>query len=140
MEATSHFGHFLQSVLLPAGFGSIDSVIVERLTGQRHNLHTHSTLSSLYNSFTPRVSASDRWTPPPHLGLWDDTQAELLVDKRGGRLGEVALVGDEAAAAEAAGAAQLVEVFGPLGVQVTVRLLRLGLEHADGLLRGQTRS
>lgn len=75
-----------------------------------------------------------------HLGLGDDLQAEFLVDERGGGLREVALVGYEAAPPEAAGAAHLVEVFGPFGVQVAVRLLRFGFEHTDDFLPREKQS
>lgn len=38
VEAASHLGHFLQGVLLPLGFGSVDGAVVEGLTGQVHHL------------------------------------------------------------------------------------------------------
>lgn len=90
----------------------------------------------------------------PHLRPRHHSQTELGVDQRGSRLGEVALVRQQAASAETTRTAQLeggqtanlqtgflsllsdcsnagracsdmylVKVFGPLGVQMTVRLL-----------------
>ena len=70
----------------------------------------------------------------PHLCFGYYVELEFLVDERGAGFGEVALVGDETAAAEAARTAQLVHPLGPLGVEVTVRLLILGLEHTYDFL------
>ncbi len=70
------------------------------------------------------------------LRLRHHVQSELAVDEAGAGLRHVALVGDEAGASEAAGAAQPVHPLHPLGVQPAVGLLVLGLEHADDLAVG----
>ncbi len=69
-----------------------------------------------------------------HLCLRDHFKPQFLIDNAGSCLGEVALVGHEAAAAKAARAAQLVQPFGPLGVQSAIGLLVLRLEHCYVLL------
>ena len=70
-----------------------------------------------------------------HLGPGDDVELQLVVHQAGPGLREVPLVEDQTVPAEAAGAAQLLEPLGPLGVELSVRLLVLRFEHTDDLLR-----
>ena len=60
-----------------------------------------------------------------------NVESDFAVDEAGAGLGHVALVGDEAGSAEAAGAAHFVHPLGPLGVEPAVRLLVLGLENSN---------
>ena len=62
-----------------------------------------------------------------------NVESDFAVDEAGAGLGHVALVGDEAGAPEAAGTAQPMHPFHPLGVEPPVGLLVLRLEHADDL-------
>lgn len=69
--------------------------------------------------------------PATYLCFRHNVKIQLRVDETGAGLGHVALVEAQTRAAEAAGAAQPLHPLGPLGVQPAVRLLVLGLEHAD---------
>ena len=66
-----------------------------------------------------------------HLRFRHDVEVELGVDEAGAGLGHVALVGNEAGPTEAAGTADTVHPFGPLGVQTSVRLLVFRFIDAD---------
>lgn len=68
------------------------------------------------------------------FGLGDDVEAKFLVHNTGSCLGEIALVGDQAAATKATGTADFVHPLGPLGVELSVGFLVLGLEHRYYLL------
>lgn len=65
----------------------------------------------------------------------DDIESQLLVDKAGARLGQIALVGDETGATETTRTAQFVHPFHPLGIEATVGFFVFRLEHGDGFLR-----
>lgn len=66
-----------------------------------------------------------------YLGLRDNVEAQFLIHETRSGLGEVTLVGHNAAPPKAARAACLVEPLGPLWIQVAVRFLVLGLEHSN---------
>lgn len=72
--------------------------------------------------------------PPIHLCAGNNVELQFLVHQAGAGLGQVALVEDQAVSPEAARAAQLLQPLGPLGVQLPVGLLVLGLEDADDFL------
>lgn len=74
-----------------------------------------------------------------YLRLRDNVEFEFLIDETGSGLRQVSLVEDETAAAEAAGTAHLLHPFGPLGIQLTIRLLVFGLEHANRFLSTRNR-
>jgi len=59
---------------------------------------------------------------------------EPQVNKTSASFGQVALVQNKAAATEATRTTHLLHPFGPLGIQLTVRLFILRLEHADRFL------
>lgn len=59
------------------------------------------------------MAATARWT---YFGFGDDVESQLLVDHAGAGLGQVALVGHQTAAAEAARTTQLVHPLGPFGI------------------------
>eukprot|EP00734_Pompholyxophrys_sp_LG126_P000744 Pompholyxophrys_sp_v1_NODE_472_length_534_cov_2.100209.p3 type:complete len:130 gc:universal NODE_472_length_534_cov_2.100209:145-534(+) len=73
------------------------------------------------------------------LRVGHDVEAQEAVHHRRARLGDVAQVGDQATAPEAAGTARAMGPLGPLGVQVSVRLFVLGLEDADDAVREEVR-
>lgn len=70
-----------------------------------------------------------------HLGLRDDVELQLVIHQTGPGFREVALVQDQAVAAEATRTAKLLQPLGPLGVELTIRLLVLGFKHTDNFLQ-----
>ena len=64
-----------------------------------------------------------------HFGLGYNVQDQLLVHNAGSCLREVSLVGHQTAPTETTRTAYLVHPLGPLGVELSVGLLVLGLEH-----------
>lgn len=70
-----------------------------------------------------------------HVCLGDNVQSQPLVDNAGSHFRQVALVGDDAAPAEAAGATDLVQPFCPLGIEAAIRLFIFGLKHTNVLLK-----
>lgn len=70
----------------------------------------------------------------PHLCAGNNVEFQFLVYQAGACLRQVALVQDQAVSPKAARAAQLLQPLGPLGVQLPVWLLILGLEDANDFL------
>ena len=70
-----------------------------------------------------------------YVRLGDNVKPQPLVNNAGSHFRKVALVGDDAASAKAAGAADLVQPFRPLWIEVPIRLFILGLKHTDILLQ-----
>ena len=102
VELPAHLGKMFVDNLLGFGLFPVDPEIVEGLRGQLDDFR-----------------------------IGHHVEAELLVHEAGPGLGHVALVGDEAGPTKAAGTADTVHPFGPLGVQTSVRLLVFRFIDAD---------
>lgn len=63
-----------------------------------------------------------------------NAQMKLFIHKRGSSFGKVSLVRNQAASAEAARAADLMNIFGPFWIQLTIRLFRFGFKYTNNFL------
>lgn len=59
---------------------------------------------------------------------------KLFIHKGGTSFGKVSLIRKQAASAKAARAADLMNIFGPFWIQVTIRLFRFGFKHTNNVL------
>lgn len=59
---------------------------------------------------------------------------KFFIHKGSASLGKVPLIGKQAASAKAARAADLMNVFGPFWIQLTIRLFRFGFKHTNNFL------
>lgn len=108
VEAPSHLGDFLQGVLLSSGLGSVDGVVVERLTSQIHHLIKRETQRGHASIHSQPVTKNSKLSPCTHLCFRHHSQAELGINQWCGSFREVTLVRQQAASAEATRTAQLI--------------------------------
>lgn len=162
MEAPAHFGDLLQCILFPPGLGSVDGVVVERLAGKIHDLVEGETtvrpwLRTIPNGTRPGQNALSSWAPLRDRAWCRPMRRRLRRGSLGLAAGSLVRSSRDSTADEEEKAAAgfkagyrkkdkknktkpsrsfyLVEIFGPFGVQVTVRFLCLWFENANDFLK-----